>query len=64
MALREEALYEYGGGPASLRQAIQYESGAIAASTFARDRLYRPEQRMLALQGAPPVAPRFRDPFR
>jgi hypothetical protein len=37
-ALREEALYEYGGA-ASLRQAIQFESGAIAASAHARDRL-------------------------
>jgi hypothetical protein len=36
-ALREEALYECGGA-ATLRQAIQYESGAIAASTLARDR--------------------------
>lgn len=37
-ALREEALYEYGGA-ASLRQAIRYESEAIAASAHARDRL-------------------------
>ncbi len=37
-ALREEALYEYGGA-ASLRQAIQYESKAIAVSALARDRL-------------------------
>jgi hypothetical protein len=37
-ALREEALYEYGGG-ASVRQAIRYESAAITASAHARDRL-------------------------
>jgi hypothetical protein len=36
-AFCEEALYE-GGGAATLRQAIQYESDAIAASTLARDR--------------------------
>jgi hypothetical protein len=37
-ALREEALYEYGGA-ASLRQAIRYKTEAITASTHARDRL-------------------------
>jgi hypothetical protein len=37
-ALQEEALYQYGGG-ASVRQTIRYESGAIDASTQARDRL-------------------------
>lgn len=37
-ALHEEALYE-SGGAASLRQAIRYESDAIAASAQARDRL-------------------------
>jgi CheY-like chemotaxis protein len=37
-ALREEALYQCGGA-ASLRQAIQYESAAIAVSALARDRL-------------------------
>jgi hypothetical protein len=37
-ALREEALYQYGGA-ASVRQAIRYESGAIDASAQARDRL-------------------------
>src|ERR1700733_1393026 len=37
-ALSEEALYEYGGA-ASPRQAIRYESEAIAASAHARDRL-------------------------
>jgi hypothetical protein len=37
-ALQEEALYEIGGA-ASLRQAIRYESEAIAASAQARDRL-------------------------
>jgi hypothetical protein len=36
-ALREEALYE-NGGAASIQQTIQYESGAIAESTQARDR--------------------------
>lgn len=36
-ALREEALYEYGGA-ASVRQAIRYASAAIAASAHARDR--------------------------
>ena len=37
-ALREEALYEYGGA-ASIRQAVRYESAAIAVSALARDRL-------------------------
>jgi hypothetical protein len=37
-ALQEEALYQYGGG-ASLRQAIQYGSGAIDVSVQARGRL-------------------------
>ena len=37
-ALQEEALYEYGGA-ASIRQAILYESAAIAVSSLARDRL-------------------------
>ena len=37
-ALGEEALYEYGGA-ASLRQAIRYESAALAVSAIARDRL-------------------------
>ena len=36
--LREEALYQY-GGPASIQQAIRYESKAIAASAHVRDRL-------------------------
>jgi hypothetical protein len=36
-ALREEALYQYGGA-ASLQQVIRYEGKAIAASTHARDR--------------------------
>jgi hypothetical protein len=37
-ALREEALYEYGGA-ASLRQSVRYKSEAIAVSTLARNRL-------------------------
>jgi hypothetical protein len=36
-ALREEALYQYGGG-ASIQQAIRYKSGASAESALARDR--------------------------
>jgi hypothetical protein len=36
-ALREEALYEYGGA-APLRHAMRHKSQAIAVSTFARDR--------------------------
>jgi hypothetical protein len=37
-ALREQALYEYGGA-ASLRQALQHQSKAIDESALARDRL-------------------------
>jgi hypothetical protein len=37
-ALREEALYEYGGA-ASLRQTTQYKSEAVTATAHARDRL-------------------------
>jgi hypothetical protein len=37
-ALREEALYEYGGA-ASLRQAIRHKSEAIDVSALTRDRL-------------------------
>jgi hypothetical protein len=36
-ALREEALYEFGGA-ASFRQATNYKSQAIADSVYARDR--------------------------
>ena len=37
-ALGEEALYQY-GGEAALRQPIRCESGTVAASAHARDRL-------------------------
>jgi hypothetical protein len=36
-ALREEALYEFGGA-ASLRQALRYKSEAMAESVLARNR--------------------------